>query len=73
MSRAKKVEKESAKQATGKHPRDDDEGLVAYALVGKRKALEEAYQSVMGMGQSFLPLICRHRRSSLLVCGGCFR
>ncbi|CAL9018698.1 unnamed protein product [Prunus brigantina] len=31
-SRAKKAEKGGARQATGKHPRDDDEGLVADVL-----------------------------------------
>ena len=43
-SRAKKAEKD-----TGKRRRDDDEGRVADVL-GKRKALEEAHQHVMGVG-----------------------
>ncbi|CAL2255805.1 unnamed protein product [Prunus armeniaca] len=43
---AKKAEKKGAKQATGKRPRDDDEGLVA-DVMGKKKALQEAHQSVI--------------------------
>ncbi|VVA32610.1 PREDICTED: LOC110768041 isoform, partial [Prunus dulcis] len=46
---AKKAENVGGKQATGKRPRDDDEELVAEALAGKRKALEEVHHSVMGM------------------------
>ncbi|BBN67974.1 hypothetical protein Prudu_239S000100, partial [Prunus dulcis] len=53
-SRAKKAEK-----SAGKRPRDDDEGRVADVL-GKRKALEEAHQHVMGTAEATL----RH--------GGCF-
>ncbi|VVA41041.1 PREDICTED: LOC109950577, partial [Prunus dulcis] len=48
-SRAKMAEK-----GTGKRPRDDDEGRVADVL-GKRKALEEAHQHVMGAGPRFPP------------------
>ncbi|XP_020425425.1 uncharacterized protein LOC109950577 [Prunus persica] len=48
-SRAKKAEK-----SAGKRPRDDDEGRVADVL-GKRKALEEAHQRVMGSGPRLPP------------------
>ncbi|CAL8152875.1 unnamed protein product [Prunus armeniaca] len=48
-SRAKKAEKEGARQATGKRPTDDDEGLVA-DVMGKKKALQEAHQSVVRAG-----------------------
>ncbi|BBH06351.1 hypothetical protein Prudu_017987 [Prunus dulcis] len=48
-SRAKKAEK-----GAGKRPRDDDEGRVADVL-GKRKALEEAHQHVMGSGPRLPP------------------
>ena len=48
-SRAKKAEK-----SAGKRPRDDDEGRVADVL-GKRKALEEAHQHVMGSGPRLPP------------------
>ncbi|CAL2277500.1 unnamed protein product [Prunus armeniaca] len=48
-SRAQMVGKGVARQAAGKHPRDDDEGLVADVL-GKKRALEEAHRSVMGTG-----------------------
>ncbi|CAL2257598.1 unnamed protein product [Prunus armeniaca] len=41
-------------QAVGKHPRDNDEGLVANVLV-KKKALEEAHRSVMGTGPRLPP------------------
>ncbi|CAL8117897.1 unnamed protein product [Prunus armeniaca] len=41
-------------QATGKRLRDDDEGRVV-DILGKRKALEEARQSVMGMGPRLPP------------------
>ncbi|BBG96741.1 hypothetical protein Prudu_005630 [Prunus dulcis] len=47
--RAKKAEK-----GAGKRPRDDDEDRVADVL-GKRKALEEAHQHVMGSGLRLLP------------------
>ena len=49
QSRAKKAEK-----SAGKRPRDDDEGRVADVL-GKRKALEEAHQHVMGSGPRLPP------------------
>ncbi|BBN69226.1 hypothetical protein Prudu_832S000100 [Prunus dulcis] len=48
-----------AEKSAGKRPRDDDEGRVADVL-GKRKALEEAHQHVMGTAEATL----RH--------GGCF-
>ncbi|XP_034197228.1 myosin-7B-like [Prunus dulcis] len=48
-SRAKKAEK-----SAGKRPRDDDEGRVADVL-GKRKAIEEAHQHVMGSGPRLPP------------------
>ncbi|BBH05783.1 hypothetical protein Prudu_017272, partial [Prunus dulcis] len=48
-SRAKKAEK-----SAGKRPRDDDEGRVADVL-GKRRALEEAHQQVMGSGPRLPP------------------
>ncbi|XP_020412828.1 uncharacterized protein LOC109947302 [Prunus persica] len=48
-SRAKKDEK-----SAGKRPRDEDEGRVADVL-GKRKALEEAHQHVMGSGPRLPP------------------
>ncbi|BBH09087.1 hypothetical protein Prudu_021495, partial [Prunus dulcis] len=48
-SRAKKAEK-----SAGKQPRDDDEGRVADVL-GKRRALEEAHQQVMGSGPKLPP------------------
>ncbi|CAL2248760.1 unnamed protein product [Prunus armeniaca] len=54
-SRTKKAEKEGGKHATRKRSRDNDEGLVVEALVGKMKALEEAHQSVMGTGPRLLP------------------
>ncbi|CAL2252505.1 unnamed protein product [Prunus armeniaca] len=41
-------------KATRKHPRNDNEGWVADVL-GKRKALEEAHQSMMGMGPRLPP------------------
>ncbi|CAL8992715.1 unnamed protein product [Prunus brigantina] len=53
-SRAKNAEKKGARQATGKRPRDDDEGLVADVL-GKKRPLEEAHQSVMGTGPRLPP------------------
>ncbi|CAL8117016.1 unnamed protein product [Prunus armeniaca] len=52
-SRAKKVEKGGAQQATGKRPRDH-EGLVADVL-GKKRVLEEAHRSVMGTGPRLPP------------------
>ncbi|CAL8138177.1 unnamed protein product [Prunus armeniaca] len=54
-SRTKKAEKEGGRQAIGKRSRDNDEGLVVKALVGKRKALEEAHQSVMRTGPRLPP------------------
>lgn len=54
-SRAKKAEKKGAQHAIGKRPRENDEGLVADALVRERKALEEAHQSVMGTGPRLPP------------------
>ncbi|CAL2277526.1 unnamed protein product [Prunus armeniaca] len=53
-SRAQMAGKGVAKQATGKRPRDDEEGLVADVL-GKKKALEEAHRSVMGIGLRLPP------------------
>ncbi|CAL2234274.1 unnamed protein product [Prunus armeniaca] len=53
-SRARMAGKGVARQATGKRPRDDDEGLVADVL-GKNRALEEAHQSVMGTGPKLPP------------------
>ncbi|CAL8117164.1 unnamed protein product [Prunus armeniaca] len=43
-----------ARQAIGKRPRDDDEGLVADVL-GKKRALEEAHRSMMGIGSRLPP------------------
>ncbi|BBN69721.1 hypothetical protein Prudu_1129S000100, partial [Prunus dulcis] len=56
-SRAKKAEK-----SAGKRPRDDDEGRVADVL-GKRKAIEEAHQHVMGSGPRLPPFDLQARRS----------
>ncbi|CAL2246901.1 unnamed protein product [Prunus armeniaca] len=53
-SRVKKAEKKGTRQATGKRPGDDDEGRVADVL-GKKRALEEAHQSVMGIRPRLLP------------------
>lgn len=50
---AKKVEKGGAQQAADKRPRDD-EGLVADVL-GKKRVLEEAHRSVMGIGPRLPP------------------
>ncbi|CAL2266420.1 unnamed protein product [Prunus armeniaca] len=50
----RRLRRGGSKQATGKRPRDDDEDLVVDVL-GKKRALEEAHQSVMGTG-SRLPL-----------------
>ncbi|CAL8155841.1 unnamed protein product [Prunus armeniaca] len=52
-SRAKKAEKGGAQQAAGRRPRDD-EGLVSDVL-GKKRALEEAHRSVMGIGPRLPP------------------
>lgn len=47
-ARAKNAEKGAGGLAVGKQLRDDDDdGLVSKALVGKRRAFEEAHQSVM--------------------------
>ncbi|CAL8175027.1 unnamed protein product [Prunus armeniaca] len=53
-SRAQMAGKGVAKQATGKRPRNDEEGLVADVL-GKKKALEEAHRSAMGTGLRLPP------------------
>ncbi|BBG99073.1 hypothetical protein Prudu_008651 [Prunus dulcis] len=45
---------QEGKKGAGKRPRDDDEGRVADVL-GKRKALEEAHQHVMGSGPRLPP------------------
>ncbi|BBG99071.1 hypothetical protein Prudu_008649 [Prunus dulcis] len=51
---AKGVWAKKAEKGAGKRPRDDDEGRVADVL-GKRKALEEAHQHVMGSGPRLPP------------------
>lgn len=48
-SRAQMARKGVARQAAGKRPRDDDEGLVTDVL-GNKRALEEAHRSVIGIG-----------------------
>ncbi|CAL2271349.1 unnamed protein product [Prunus armeniaca] len=52
-SRAKKAEKGGAQQAAGRRSRDE-EGLVSDVL-GKKRALEEAHRSVMGIGPRLPP------------------
>ncbi|CAL2276871.1 unnamed protein product [Prunus armeniaca] len=52
-SQAKKAEKGGAQQAAGRRPRDD-EGLVSDVL-GKKRVLEEAHRSVMGIGPRLPP------------------
>lgn len=58
-SQLKRSKKKSARQATRKRPRDDDEGLVSEALAGKRKALEEAYQRAIRMKSRLSPFDLR--------------
>lgn len=58
-SRPKRGEKEGGRQATGKRPRDDDDGLISEALMGKRRALEEAHQDVMGAEPRLSPFDLR--------------
>ncbi|BBN70398.1 hypothetical protein Prudu_1468S000100, partial [Prunus dulcis] len=51
---AEGVSAKKAEKSAGKRPRDDDEGRVADVL-GKRRALEEAHQQVMGSGPRLPP------------------
>ncbi|CAL8133938.1 unnamed protein product [Prunus armeniaca] len=53
-SQAQMAGKGVARQASRKHPRDDDEGMVVDVL-GKKRALEEAHRSVMGTGPRLPP------------------
>lgn len=65
-SRAQMARKGVARQAAGKRPRDDDEGLVTDVL-GNKRALEEAHRSVIGIGPLHIIQLLDSSFSSSLI------